>query len=286
MSHTWSSLRQKYWIIKGAAIVRKVLGQCFQCKRRNTPAGNQFMSELPKCRLTPNKPPFYFTGVDYFGPFFVKQARSHVKRWGCIFTCLTTRALHIEVAPTLSIDSLINALRRLIGRRDKPFELYSDNGTNFVGAERELRETLQKFNSSVIQKHLLQRNIQWHFNPPYASHMGGIWKRLIRSVRRILKNLMMQQTISDDGLVTLLVEVESILNSRPLTPVIMDPEADVPLTPNHLLLLRELPNLPPGTFLDEDKYSTKRWRQIQYLSQQFWLRWSHEYIQTLQIRSK
>ena len=74
MSHTWSSLRQKYWIIKGAATVRKVLGQCFQCKRRNAPAGNQFMSELPKCRLTPNKPPFYFTGVDYFGPFFVKQA--------------------------------------------------------------------------------------------------------------------------------------------------------------------------------------------------------------------
>ena len=93
-------------------------------------------------------------------------------------------------------------------------------------------------------------------------------------------------TISDDGLVTLLVEVESILNSRPLMPVTMDPEADVPLTPNHLLLLRESPNLPPGTFLNKDKYSIKRWRQIQYLSQQFWLQWSHECIQTLQIRLK
>ena len=118
--------------------------------------------------------------------------------------------------------------------------------------------------------------------------MGGIWERLIWSVRRILKNLMMQQTISDDGLGTLLVEVESFLNSRPLTPVTIDPEADVPLTPNHLLLLHESPNLLPGTFLDKEKYSTKRWRQIQYLSQQFWLRWTHEYtrIQTLQIRSK
>ena len=108
MSHTWSSLRQKYWIIKGATTVRKVLGQCFQCKR-NAPAGNQFMSELPKCRLTPNKAPFYFTGVDYFGPFFVKQARNHLKRWGCIFTCLITRAVQNEVAPTLSTDSFINS---------------------------------------------------------------------------------------------------------------------------------------------------------------------------------
>ena len=116
--------------------------------------------------------------------------------------------------------------------------------------------------------------------------MGGIWECLIWSVRRSLKNLMMQQTISDNGLVMLLVEVKSNLNSRPLTPVSMDPEADVPLTPNHLLLLCKLSNLPPGTFLDNDKYSTKRWRQIQYLSQQFWLQWSHEYIQTLQIRSK
>ena len=90
MSHTWSSLRQKYWIIKGAATVRKVLGQ-FLCKRRNVAAGNQFMSELPNCRLTPNKSPFYFTGVDYFGPFFVKQSRSHIKRWGCIFTCQPER---------------------------------------------------------------------------------------------------------------------------------------------------------------------------------------------------
>ena len=106
-----------------AATVRKVLGQCSQCKKSNALTENQFMSELPKCRLTPYKPQFYFTGVDYFGPFFVKQARSYVKRWGCIFTCLTTGAMRIEVAPTLSTDSFITALRKFIRRRGKPFEL-------------------------------------------------------------------------------------------------------------------------------------------------------------------
>ena len=95
--------------------------------------------------------------------------------------------MHIEIAPTLSTDSFINALRRFIKRQGKPFKLYSDNGTNFVGAERELYEALQKFNSSVIQKHLLQRNIQWHFNPPYTSHMGGVWEHLIWSVRHFKK---------------------------------------------------------------------------------------------------
>ena len=100
-----------------APTVRKVLGQCSQCKRRNAPAGNQLMSKLPKCRLKPKKTPFYFTNVDYFGPFLVKQARSNMKRWGCIFTCLTTRAVHIEVAPTLSTDSFVNALRRFMRRR-------------------------------------------------------------------------------------------------------------------------------------------------------------------------
>ena len=92
LSHTWATTRQKFWIIKGAATVRKVLGQCLLCKRRNARAGQQIMSDLPNSRLAANKPPFYFTGEDYFGPMFVKQGRAMVKRWGCLFTCMTVRA--------------------------------------------------------------------------------------------------------------------------------------------------------------------------------------------------
>ena len=160
MSHTWASLRQRYWILRGASTVRSVLGKCPQCKRRNAKAGQQMMSELPECRLTPSNPPFYFTGIDYFGPFYVKLGRSNVKRWGCLFTCLSTRAVHIEVVNTMSSDSFINALRRFIGRRGKPAEIFSDNGSNFIGAEKELREALAKFNDTAVARHLLQKNIQ------------------------------------------------------------------------------------------------------------------------------
>ena len=286
MAHTWTSIRQNYWIVKGAATVRKVLGKCILCRRRNARAGQQMMSDLPKERVTPCNPPFYFSGVDYFGPFVVRQGRSDVKRYGCIFTCLTTRAVHIEVAHSLTTDSFIDAFRRFVSRRGTPHTLYSDNGTNFVGAERELRESIQEWNQSRITERLLQRSVRWKFNPPLASHMGGIWERLIRSVRRILYVLLSQQKLNDERLTTLMTEVEYILNSRPLTPITLDPEGDEPLTPNHLLLLGRCVGLPPGVFGEADNYCRRRWRQVQYLADQFWKRWTLEYLQTLQTRQK
>ena len=196
------------------------------------------MSDLPNSRLAVNKPPFYFTGVDYFGPIFVKQGRAMVKRWGCLFTCMTVRAVHIELVSSLSADSFINALRRFIGRRGKPWEITSDNGTNFVAADKELRHSIQNLNNLTVENYLKQRCIRWKFNCPYASHMGGVWERQIRSVRRILRILMAHQNLTDEGLRTLLVEIEAILNSRPLTPVTMDPEANVPLTQSFIAAQR------------------------------------------------
>ena len=106
--------------------------------------GQQIMGELPMVRVSPDRPPFTFVGVDYFGPLYVKQGRSHVKRYGCIFTCLVVRAVHVEIAHSLNKDSSINALRRFISRKGKPEKILSDNGTNFVGGERELRESLSE----------------------------------------------------------------------------------------------------------------------------------------------
>ena len=205
------------------------------------------MADLPRCRVQINKPPFYKVDVDYFGPFLVKQRRSRIKRYGCIFSCLTTRAVHIEVASDLSTGSFINALRRFIARRGQPDEIFSDNGTNFVGAERVLRESLQSLQQSKLNNFCPQLEIKWRFNPPYATHMGGAWERMIHSVRRILNALTQMQTLTEEGLVTLMTEVEGILNSRPLVQLLHDFEEE-PLTPNHLLLLRSNPNLSPGTF--------------------------------------
>ena len=120
MSFTWTSLRQKFWVLKGAVTVRKVLGQCLLWKRKNSVVGKQFMADLPKGRVTSSHPPFYFAGIDYFGPFYVRQGRSSVKRYGCVFTCLSMRAVHIEMSYSLTTDACINALRRFVSRHGKP----------------------------------------------------------------------------------------------------------------------------------------------------------------------
>ena len=236
MANTWTQLRQTYWIVKGAATVRKVLGKCVFCRRRNAKLSLQVMSDLPAERLTRNKPPFYFTGVDFFGPFTVRQARSYVKRYGCIFICLASRAVHLEVVHALTVDSFINAFRRFGSCRGKVHTLYSDNDTNFVGAEKELQLSFMEWNKNVLHKQLCQRGVRWQFNSLLANHMGGIWERVIRSVKKILFALLSEQRLTDESLETLLTEVEYILNSRPLTPVVMDSECQEPLTLNHLLL--------------------------------------------------
>lgn len=112
--------RKKFWIVKGRATVRRVLSKCITCKKLRAQPVSQFMGNLPKDRITPNEAPFTHVGVDYFGPFLVKRARSELKRYGCIFACLTTRAIHIEVSHTLETDSFINALQRFIARRGEP----------------------------------------------------------------------------------------------------------------------------------------------------------------------
>ena len=253
-----SSLHQFYWIIKGRSAVRRVISSCFQCKRFGAVRGEQLMADLPKERLMSGDPPFTNVGVDYFGPFYVRQGRSNVKRYGCLFTCLVVRARHIEVVSSLDADSFLNALRRFINLRGCPTTVYSDNGTNFQAGERELRELLSAWNQESIHKFLHQKNITWKFNPPAASHMGGAWERTIRSIRKILRVLLGQQLVSDEMLRTLMSEVEGILNSRPLTPVSSDPKDLDPLTPNHLLLLKANPNMPPGVFNKEEMYSKRR----------------------------
>ena len=281
-----SSLRQLFWIIKGRSAVRRVLSECFLCRKLGAARGEQLMANLPKEKLTPENPPFTSVGVDYFGPLYVQQGRSHVKRYGCVFTCLTTRAVHIEITSTLDTDSFINALRRFISLRGNPSSVYSDNGSNFRAGEQELRTAIEDWNQRAICEFLRLKNISWKFNPPYASHMGGVWERVIRSIRKILTALLGQQLVNEEMLRTLMAEVQGILNSRPLTPVSSDPKDLEPLTRNHLLLLRANPNLPPGVFAKEDTHCKRRWRQVQYMSDIFWKRWLKEYLPSLQLRQK
>ena len=149
----------------------------------------------------------------------------------------------------------------------------SDNGSNFVSGNKELQEAISDLNESQIHEFLLLRNIKWLFNPPSGSHFGGVWERCIRTVRKILVALMKEQPLDDEGFATLMCEVESIVNGRPITKSSDDPSDSEALSPSHLLLLRAGPKLPPGVLRKEDGYSRRRWRQVQYLADVFWRRW-------------
>ena len=280
-----SVMRERFWMVNGRRMIKGMLHRCIRCKRREPKACQQEMADLPATRVTPDKPVFYYTGCDYFGPFTVKRGRGRDKRYGCLFTCLTTRAIHIEVAQDLTTDSYINCLNRFIARRGKCAVMYSDNGRNFVGAERALAASIQEWNQGSIHHKLNQEGIEWRFSTPAASHHGGCWERSIRSVRRVLAGLTQEQILTEDALHTLLCIVEGILNNRPLTNISSDPQDCEPLTPNHLMIFRPA-HFVPGLFDKNDNYSRNRWRQVQYMADLFWRRWIREYLPELQRRAK
>ncbi|XP_033759556.1 uncharacterized protein LOC117341802 [Pecten maximus] len=285
-NHMMASLRERYWLVSASSAVRKFISKCVICRRQRSPVGEQKMADLPEDRTTPDEPPFTKVGVDYFGPFLVKQKRSHVKRYGVIFTCLASRAVHLEVAASLDTDSYINALRRFIARRGQVTKIRSDNGTNFVGANHELARAINMWNMSQIQNSMFQKHVDWQFNPPSGSHHGGVWERIIRTIGKVMNSVIGEQVLDDEGLNTLMCEIESTLNDRPITRN-SDQYCDLEtLTPNHLLLLKRKPNLPPGVFCKTDTYCKRRWRQTQYMANLFWQRWLREYLPLLQERQK
>jgi hypothetical protein len=287
-NHVLSVLREKYWVIKANSAVRKVITKCIPCRRFRTPVAEQKMADLPVERAA-EAPPFTYCAVDYFGPFTIKEGRKYMKKYGVLFTCLVVRAIHIETADSLETDSFLLALRRFVARRGPIREIRSDNATNFVGAERELQKAKLEMDQNRIQKELLHKGIDWKFNVPTASHMGGVWERQIRTVRKILTHLSREfgERIDHESFRTLLCEVENIVNSRPLTFVSNDTDDFNALTPSHLLTMKTTAVLPPpGQFQRNDMYMRKRWRKVQYLTNVFWSRWRKEYLCTLQNRQK
>ena len=281
-----------YWIIGGSSLVAKHIHKCVNCRKIRGSTQEQKMADLPIDRLEPNAP-FTYSAVDYFGPFYIKEKRSELKRYGVLFTCMTSRAVHLETANAMTTDSFINAYRRFIGRRGPVSQLRSDQGTNFVGARNELLKGFNEMDQEKIRKELLKDNCDWidvKMNVPYASHMGGVWERQIRSVRNVLSVLLTQHgsQLDDESLRTFMIEAEAIVNGRPLTVnTLNDPENIQPLTPNMLLTLKTKVVLPPpGSFDSVEVYSQKRWRRVQYLTNEFWSRWKREYLQSLQIRNK
>ena len=281
-----------YWVIGGRRAVARLILHCVNCKKLRGHVMKQKMADLPSDRLEPAAP-FTYSGVDLFGPFLVQERRSVVKRWGVLFTCMSSRAVHIETANTLSTDSFLNAYRRFASRRGPVRLLRSDRGTNFVGGKRALEEALDEMDADEIRRGLLKENcdfVIFQMNVPTASHAGGVWERMIRSARAVLSGLVREchgARLDDELLRTLLCEVEAIVNSRPLTSFNMSPDEPHPLSPMNLLTQKTNVVLPPpGAFQRSDVYCRRRWRRVQYLADRFWRRWRSEFLPSLQERRK
>ncbi|KAK7107684.1 hypothetical protein V1264_015565 [Littorina saxatilis] len=277
------------WICGARRLVTSVIHRCVPCARLRGRLMEQRMADLPAERIEAS-PPFTNTGLDCFGPFTVRHGRKEAKRYGLILTCLASRAVHLEVLEDMTTDSFICGLRRFIAIRGNVKTIRCDRGTNFVGAAREFRQARHEMDPDRVVKEMVERNCNFIFNPPHASHFGGVWERLIRTVRQVFSGLLLEHgsRLTSDTLSTLFHEVASVVNNRPLCVTqLEDPTSCEPLTPNHLLTLKPEPIFPPpGTFQKEDQYSRKRWRRVQYLVEQFWTRWKKEYLPTLQPRRK
>lgn len=227
---------QTFFILKLRRLFMKVRSNCQICINANAMPQAPQMAPLPAARLAAFARPFTYVGIDYFGPMFVVENRKTKKRWGVMLTCLTVRAVHIEIAHSLSTDSCLMCLRNFIARRGVPAEIYCDNGTNFHGAENFLKEELLKINASVVERELAHKGIAWKFNPPSAPHMGGAWERLIRTTKTVLYKISPSQRFSDESLRSALLETELIINPRPLTFLSLNSCEEEPITPNHFLL--------------------------------------------------
>jgi len=221
---TLASLRQRYWPISGRSAVRKVTRGCIRCFRAAPSVGRVIMASLPAPRITPSWQ-FLHCGIDYAGPFMIRDSKRRnskcSKGYVAIFMCLACKAVHIELVFDLSTEAFLNAFKRFISRRGKPSDVYTDNGTNFVGAIRDMRELRQAFLKCVQQETILdfsaQEEISWHFNPPLASHFGGIWETGVKAMKFHLKRVAGTALLNCDEMETLLAQIEAVLNSRPLT---------------------------------------------------------------------
>ncbi|XP_038056046.1 uncharacterized protein LOC119728039 [Patiria miniata] len=276
-----------FWVIGAHDLVRSVINQCTICAKLRGKFLTQVMADLPQDRLQPT-PPFTNVGTDVFGPWTIVTRKTRggsadSKRWAVIFTCLSTRAVHVEVIDSMDTSAFICALRRFVAVRGPVAKIRCDRGTNFVGAKGEL-------NHEQVGRYLTTRSCEWVFNPPHASHFGGVWERPIGIIRRVLESMFAQlgkHQLTHDVLVTFMAEACAIVNSRPITTVSSDANDPRPLTPATLLTLKtQTLQAPPGDFVKEDLYARQHWRRAQYLAEQFWLRWQKEYLQSLQPRTK
>lgn len=274
-------LSQRFWILSARRAINGVLGQCYRCFRARPTALTPLMGDLPPARVSQLKP-FSHAGVDFAGPFLVTQGRYRgvrsVKAYVCIFVCMATKAVHLELVSDLTSEAFLAALRRFTSRRGRCDNIYSDNGTNFVGADRLLTSYAKQATDCLA--------IRWHWNPPSGAHFGGLWEAGVRSIKTHLRRVVHTQILTFEEMTTVLAQIEAVLNSRPLCSASTDPNDLMALSPGHFLTMEPLGSPPDQAVTSLPLNRLSRWQLVSRIHQDFWKRWKKEYLHTLQQRDK
>ncbi|XP_036140869.1 uncharacterized protein LOC118644969 [Monomorium pharaonis] len=288
---TLSLLRQRYWVLRGRALTKRVIHRCVRCVRWRAAPAPQQMGDLPQERVRPFRP-FLNTGIDYAGPVQLRttKGRGHrsYKAYVAVFVCLSTRAVHLEVVSDYTTEAFLAALRRFVSRRGLCRTLWSDRGTTFVGADARLRELFSEYGSERrrLNDVLTAEGIRWRFNPPSAPHFGGIWEAAVKSFKHHLRRVLGNATLTFEEMTTLLAQIEACLNSRPLQSLSDDPEDLTALTPGHFLVGDVPIVVPEPSLTDVPVNRLTRWQLVQSMRDHFWARWAQEYLHSLTQRPK
>ncbi|XP_027841178.2 uncharacterized protein LOC114122649 [Aphis gossypii] len=282
-----SMLNQKFWILSGWSAVRRVIFACVTCTHIKSVRPQPLMADLPAFRVQSDRP-FSHVGMDYGGSFIVKEHRRRNSRttkvYLALFICMSVKAVHLEIVYDLTTDAFFSALDRFVARRGIPSYVYSDRGSNYVGTARQLSALFR--NAKEQQKISTHLSCTWHFNPLAAPNFGGIWEAGIKSVKFYLKHVIGNQTLTYEKFYTLTIRIEGILNSRPITPLSLDPHDLCALTPGHFLIGQPIQAIPESDLINVQINRITRWQLIRQCHQSYWKRWSQKYLSTLQQRHK
>lgn len=288
---TLNHVRQKFWIIRVKNLVKSVLRKCITCFKFRATPNLPLMGNLPEYRIKPSRP-FLTSGVDFAGPFTLKlypgRCKKFTQAYICLFICTVTKAIHLEVVTDLTSAAFLAAFRRFTSRRGHCKEMWSDCGTNFKGASRELDVTFKNLKSQVVAEVgelLANDQTVWNFIPPNSPHFGGLWEAGVKSVKGHIKRVVGQTILTYEEFSTLLTQVEACVNSRPLTLMSSSPD-QAPLTPGHFLIGEAPVAVAEESLIDVKLSPLDRWNMIQKMVQCLWQRWQLEYLTNLQNRYK
>ncbi|GFU91091.1 uncharacterized protein TNCV_4924221 [Trichonephila clavipes] len=283
--------RQKFWPFRGRSIARKIVHECVVCFKNKPIVANQLMGSLPREKVNPSFP-FLHTGIDYCRPFSIRYKHqrkgTYQNIYVAIFVCLASKAVHLEIVSDLTTDAFLATLKRFVARRGKYATISSDNAKNFVGANRELKRlhNLLKFPEEKLSSYLSSEGISWNFMPPRAPNFGGLWEAGVKSFKFYLKRAVGNLKLTLEEFLTIITQIEGILNSRPITPLSEDIDDLEVLTPDHFLIGRPITSISEPNLLDKTENTLSRWQNLTKIVQHIWTKWSRDYLNNLQQRNK